>query len=186
MTPELAWREGTNIQLAYRTNPARTDATLILLLKDALTYLDYNKTITADKDLLHAVIHLRESFPVMKVEEWQIICHRLKTGEYRPGYERLKLPELVAIFQQYEGERAEIRESHWDELKKLTPERLSDAQLEALYKRQQEKREAEQKERNSREKINRVKTDERGRWKHIPYPNSEEDSIQSERGSQKT
>ena len=62
----------------------------------------------------------------MKLEEWAIIFHRLKTGQYRPGYERLKLPELVSIFQQYEGERAERREANWGELKKATPNNLDD------------------------------------------------------------
>ncbi|MAA65007.1 MAG: hypothetical protein CL581_09565, partial [Alteromonadaceae bacterium] len=76
------------------------------MLKETLQYLEYNRSITADRDVLDAVHHLRDTFPAMKLEEWAIIMHRLKTGEYRPGYERLKLPELVDIFQQYEGERA--------------------------------------------------------------------------------
>ena len=70
------------------------------MLKDCLTYLDYNKTITADQDLLDAVHHLMREFPAMKLEEWRLITYRLKTGVYRPGYERLKLPELCDIFQQ--------------------------------------------------------------------------------------
>jgi hypothetical protein len=175
MTPEKAWAEGTNVQLAFRIEPARTEATLLLLLKDALTYLDYNKTISSDKDILDAVAYLRQEFPAMKIEEWHIICHRLKVGEYRPGYERLKLPELVTIFQQYEGERAEVRESNWGELKKHAPDKLSDEQVNALYDRYKKKREAEQKERESQTKIERVQVDERGRWKHIPYPHDSEE-----------
>jgi len=132
------------------------------MLKDCLTYLDYNKTITGDQDLLDAVHHLMQEFPAMKLEEWRLITHRLKTGVYRPGYERLKLPELVDIFQRYEGERAEMREGNWNELKKQPPSKMSDADLEKLYaKYQKELQEAAQ--------IKRVKTDSRGRWEHIPY-----------------
>ena len=134
MSPERAWREGTNVLVAYREAPAKTEATLIILLKETLSYLDYNKGITADRDILDAVHHLRDTFPAMKLEEWAVIMHRLKTGEYRPGYERLKLPELVDIFRQYEGERAAVREGNWNELKKHAPDRLSDDQLDALYK----------------------------------------------------
>ncbi len=80
LNPERAWREGTNVLLAYREAPARTEAALLLMLKDCLTYLDYNKTITGDQGLLDANHHLMQEFPAMKVEEWRIINHRLKTG----------------------------------------------------------------------------------------------------------
>ena len=119
MDPVEAWREGVNVQAAYN-NPqtqAAVEATLIAMVAKTLRYLDYSRTITADQDIIDAVEHLRLEFPAMKIEEWAIIFHRLKTGQYRPGYERLKLPELVAIFQQYEGERAERREANWGELK---------------------------------------------------------------------
>jgi len=174
LNPERAWREGTNVLLAYRESPARTEAALLLMLKDCLTYLDYNKTITADQDLLDAVHHLMREFPAMKLEEWRLITYRLKTGVYRPGYERLKLPELCDIFQRYEGERAEMREGNWSELKKHTPSRLSDADLEKMYAKYKKEREAKQKELQEAKQIKRVKTDERGRWEHIPYPNTSE------------
>ncbi len=172
LNPERAWREGTNVLLAYRESPARTEAALLLMLKDCLTYLDYNKTITADQDLLDAVHHLMREFPAMKLEEWRLITYRLKTGVYRPGYERLKLPELVDIFRQYEGERAAVREGNWNELKKHAPDRLNDDQLEALYKNYKKRREAETKELQKGADIKRVPV-KNGRWEHIPYPNSE-------------
>jgi len=169
LNPERAWREGTNVLQAYREMPARTEAALLLMLKDCLTYLEYNKTITGDQDLLDAVHHLMNAFPAMKLEEWRLITHRLKTGHYRPGYERLKLPELVDIFQTYEGERAEMREGNWNELKKHAPSRLSDTDIEKLYAKYHKEREAKQKELQEAAKIKRVKTDSRGRWEHIPY-----------------
>jgi hypothetical protein len=171
LTPERAWANGTNVLAAFRVQPARTEATLILLLKETLTYLDYSRSITADRDILDAVHHLRDTFPAMKLEEWAIIMHRLKTGEYRPGYERLKLPELCDIFQQYEGERAAVREGNWNELKKHAPDRLSDDQLDSLYANYKKRRAAENKELEKAQDIKRVPV-KNGRWEHIPYPNS--------------
>ena len=172
LTPEKAWSNGTNVLVAYREAPAKTEAALIIMLKETLQYLDYNKSITADRDVLDAVHHLRDTFPAMKLEEWAIIMHRLKTGEYRPGYERLKLPELVDIFQQYEGERAAVREGNWNELKKHAPTRLSDDQLDSLYANYKKRREEETKELQKGADIKRVPV-KNGRWEHIPYPNSQ-------------
>lgn len=186
LSPEDAWHHGTNVTAAFRANPMQTEAALILMLKKTLMSLDMNKTIRTDEDLLFAVEHLRQTFPVMKLEEWAIIMHRLKTGVYAVKYERLKLPELVDIFQQYEGERAERREATWGELKKHAPDTLSDKDVEALYanyaKKAREKKEAAAKE----TQVKRVKTDERGRWEHIPYPNSTQDEVQPERGGEET
>ena len=184
LTPERAWAEGTNVLLAFRMAPAKTEATLILLLKETLQYLDYNKGITADRDILDAVHHLRDTFPAMKLEEWAIIMHRLKTGEYRPGYERLKLPELVDIFQQYEGERAAVREGNWNELKKHAPTRLSDDQLDSLYANYKKRRAQENEQLEKAKEIKRVKTDEKGRWEHIPYPNTVGDGEEAGHGVQ--
>lgn len=186
MTPEEAWSKGTNVIAAYRTDPARVEATLILLLKETLTYLEYNKTIRSDQDLLDAVHHLRDNFPEMKLEEWAIIMNRLKTGEYRPGYERLKLPELCDIFQQYGGERAAVREGNWNELKKHAPDRLSDVQLDTLYDNYKKRRAKQKEELEKAGEIKPVKVDERGRWEHIPYKSPEEKEVQQERGSQET
>ena len=148
--------------------------------------LDMNKTIRTDEDLLFAVEHLRTEFPAMKLEEWHIIMNRLRTGVYPVKYERLKLPELVSIFREYEGERAERREQSWGELKKATPDTLSDDQLQRLYDRHKKYREEQTQERAKQEDIKRVQTDERGRWKHIPYESSPEDEVQQERGGKET
>jgi hypothetical protein len=144
-----------------------------------------NKTIRTDEDLLFAVEHLRTEFPAMKLEEWAIIMYRLKTGQYAVKYERLKLPELVAIFREYEGERAERRESAWTEVKKDTPQAMSDEELHDMYKRYKKQREEQQKELNKQADIKRVKVDERGRWEHIPYSPTKEE-VQQERGGEET
>jgi hypothetical protein len=183
LTPARAWAEGTNVLSAFRVQPARTEATLILLLKETLNYLDYNKSITADRDILDAVHHLRDTFPAMKLEEWAIIMQRLKTGEYRPGYERLKLPELCDIFQQYEGERAAVREGNWNELKKHAPDRLSNDQLDSLYANYQKRRAEENKELEKAKAIKHVPV-KNGRWEHIPYPNSVGDGEEGGHGVQ--
>lgn len=169
MTPQQAWSEGTNVLASFRINPAQTEATLLLLVKDTLTYLDCSKTITADRDLIDAVAFLRDEFPAMKLEEWHIIMHRLKTGQYPVKYERLKLPELVDIFRLYEGERAEMREGAWRELKKATPDTLTDNQLADLYAKHAKERAQRNAELSKAKEIKRVKTDSRGRWEHIPY-----------------
>ena len=167
-------------------NPVHTEATLILLLKRTLVALEMNKTIRSDEDLLFAVEHLRNEFPAMKLEEWAIIMHRLRTGVYAVKYERLKLPELVTIFREYEGERAERREHAWGELKKITPDTMSDEEVQAMYK-QYAKKQREKKEAAAKEvEVKRVKTDERGRWEHIPYQSPQEKEVQQERGSQET
>jgi hypothetical protein len=175
LSPEVAWNEGTNVLTAFRQRPVETEAALILLLKRTLMALDMNKTIRSDEDLLFAVEHLRTEFPAMKLEEWAIIMYRLKTGQYPVKYERLKLPELVTIFREYEGERAERRESAWGEVKKHTPETLSDKELQDMYKRYHKQREEQQKELSKQADIKRVKVDERGRWEHIPYTPPEEE-----------
>lgn len=186
VSPEQAWASGTNITAAFRTDPQKTEATLILMLKKTLLALDMNKTIRTDEDLLFAVEHLRTEFPVMKLEEWAIIMHRLKTGQYPVKYERLKLPELVAIFREYEGERAERREANWGELKKNTPNKLNDEQVKALYEQYARQRREAQEASAKETEIKRVETDERGRWKHIPYPNTTQDEVQPERGGKET
>jgi hypothetical protein len=111
----------------------------------------------------------------MKLEEWHIICYRLKTGEYPVQYERLKLPELVSIFRQYEGERAEVREANWSEIKKATSDKLSDDQLQALYAKYEQQRQAQKEDLAKAQAIKSVPTDKRGRWQAIPYTEPERD-----------
>jgi len=87
----------------------------------------------------------------------------------------LKLPELVDIFKQYEGERAEVREANWSELKKATPDKLSDDQIQALYDNYAKQRQAKAEELKKAQAIKSVPTDSRGRWQAIPYSEEERD-----------
>ena len=68
--------------------------------------------------------------------------------------------------------RAAVREGNWNELKKHAPDRLSDDQLDSLYKNYKKRREAENKELEKGADIKRVPV-KNGRWEHIPYPNSQ-------------
>lgn len=144
--------------------PKPTHIALTAILKDAIEYLDYSKTIESTKDFIEAVDYLIEWFPVMKIEEWKIICQRLKAGHYGKMYERLKLPELVEVFQQYEGERAEMIENNLQRQKDIPPEPLSEEQRKIFTKLKEDLA------------LPDDDTDEKGRWKFIEYPNSDLES----------
>lgn len=163
LTPAQAWHNGCNVRSAIKYEPQLTHVALMTLLKDAVDYLDYNKTITSTKDFIDAVDYLVEWFPVMKVEEWKVIMQRLKAGHYGNRYERLKLPELVEIFKQYEGERAEMRERDLQRQKDEPPTPLTEEQKH-IFKRLMKELDLPEDD-----------TDERGRWKWIEHPNSEID-----------
>lgn len=163
--PDEAWNSGINVRSAMKEDPKTTFATLTALLMDAVAYLDMNKTLRNEDDFIHAVQHLLDEFPAMKLEEWKVIMDRLKSGIYGQMYERLKLPELVEIFKSYEGDRAEmmerqITERKNNEMKRLDHIPITDKQRE-MWK-------------------NFVKgldlpasdLDKNGRWKFIPHPNT--------------
>ena len=161
LTHEQAWAHGSNVQSAFKHEPKMTHLALTALLKDAIEYLDFNKTFRHEGDYIEAVDYLIKEFPAMKLEEWKIICLRLKAGKYGKMYERLKLPELVEIFQTFEGERAEMMEKNINRQKDI-PAPFEHLDPELL------KRIAEDLQ------LPEPDTDEKGRWKHIVYPNSEE------------
>tara|TARA_R100000353_G_scaffold113957_1_gene81583 strand:+ start:1125 stop:1703 length:579 start_codon:yes stop_codon:yes gene_type:complete len=160
-----AWDFGTNVRSAFKNEPKMTHIALTALLKDAVDYLDMNKSFRHEGDYIDAVTYLIEWFPAMKLEEWKVICQRLKAGYYGKMYERLKLPELVEIFQQHEGERAEYMEKKIMRTKDEAEQRVSHKMTD------------EQKQMWSEfvEKLNLPEDDidEKGRWKFIPHPNSE-------------
>ncbi len=164
LTASDAWNHGSNVRSAMRYEPKMTHVALMALLKDAIDYLDFNKTITGTQNFIDAVNYLIETFPVMKIEEWKVIMTRLKAGKYGKMYERLKLPEIVEIFQQYEGERAEMMERDYRRDKETPPPPLSDEQS-SLMKRLLVDL-----------KLPEDDTDDKGRWEHIPYPNSPDDN----------
>lgn len=138
-----------------------THICLTALLKDAIDYLDYNKTFRNEDDYFEAVSYLINEFPAMKLEEWKIICLNLKAGKYGKMYERLKLPELVEIFQTFEGQRADM-------MKKIHDQQKEDIQapsidIDLLKKVADDLKLPEPK-------------DHRGRWEYIVYPNSKEEN----------
>lgn len=125
---------------------------------DAVGYLDMNKTLRNEDDVIHAVNHLVKQFPVMKLEEWKVICDRLKTGHYGKMFERLKLPELVDVFTAYEGERAEMMEREHQQDKTVRLQDL-DAQTFTRLKNDLNLPDAPSKH---------------GRWDWITYPNDDD------------
>ena len=136
------------------------------LLKDAVDYLDMNKSFRHEGDYIEAVSYLIKEFPAMKLEEWKIITQNLKAGKYGKMYERLKLPELVEIFQAFEGERAERRERDIKQ-EKNNDEILNDK---PMTEHQRKMWDSFKKNLNLPE----PKIDERGRWEHIEHPNTPE------------
>jgi hypothetical protein len=131
---------------------------LMAILKDAVDYLDFNKSFRHEGDYIEAVDYLIKEFPAMKIEEWKLICQRLKAGKYGKMYERLKLPELVEIFQQFEGERAEMREKQIKRNKDIEPPPNIDPELLKRIAKDLALPEPD--------------TDEKGRWKFIQHPNT--------------
>lgn len=146
------------------------------MLKDAVDYLEMNKSFRHEGDYIEAIQYLIEQFPTMKLEEWKVITQRLKAGYYGKMYERLKLPELVEIFQQHEGERADLIKQEYDRKKELE-------KAEAMKTFYDTKITDKQKEMwqafKDRLDLPEDTTDEKGRWKHIPYPNSTGDDLET-------
>tara|TARA_R110000787_G_scaffold43672_2_gene106962 strand:- start:86 stop:514 length:429 start_codon:yes stop_codon:yes gene_type:complete len=137
---------------------------LTALLKDAIDYLEMNKSFRHEGDYIEAVSYLIDTFPAMKLEEWKLICQRLKAGYYGTMYERLKLPELVSIFQRHEGERAEYMETQMQNDRKAresnvnnTPQTEIQKELWKAFIKKLDLAEAD--------------TDKSGRWKFIEHPN---------------
>ena len=158
-----AWHSGTNVQTAFKHEPKQVHVALTALLKDAVDYLEMNKSFRHEGDYIEAVTYLIEQFPAMKLEEWKVITTRLKAGYYGKMYERLKLPELVEIFQQHEGERAEMMEQ------KIEQKKNEEANKE--WKPQTQEQKKMWKEFIQSLDLPENTTDKRGRWEHIPYPN---------------
>jgi len=160
LTPIQAWEYGSNVREAFKHEPKLVHINLMALLKDAIDYLEYNKSFRHEGDYIEAIDYLIKEFPVMKIEEWKIICINLKAGKYGKMYERLKLPELIEIFQKFEGERAEMREKQMRRNKDVPP--LPDIDTEILKRLSKDLA------------LPEPDTDEKGRWDFIPHPNSPE------------
>ena len=101
-------------------------------------------------------------FPAMKLEEWKCVMMNFKTGKYGKQFERLMLPELVEAFQQYEGERAQRRETLWAQKKDEPFEPLSSEQSQLMKRLLKDL------------DLPDTDTDQKGRWDFIPHPNTPE------------
>jgi hypothetical protein len=163
ITPSQAWELGTNVRSAFKHCPKETHTALTALLKGTLDYLDYNKTIRQTEHIIEAVDHLIHEFPAMKLEEWKCVMMNFKTGKYGKQFERLMLPELVEAFQQYEGERAQRRETLWTQKKDEPFEPLSSEQSQLMKRLLADL------------DLPETDTDQKGRWDFIPHPNTPEE-----------
>ena len=158
LTPAQAWEYGSNVREAFKYEPKMVHVSLMAILKDAVDYLDFNKSFRHEGDYIEAIDYLIKEFPVMKIEEWKIICINLKAGKYGKMYERLKLPELIEIFQQFEGERAKMREKQMRRNKDIPPP----IDIELLKRVSKDLA------------LPEPDTDEKGRWDFIEHPNTPE------------
>lgn len=161
-----AWNCGTNVRSAFKNEPKMTHIALTALLKDAVDYLEMNKSFRNEGDYIDAVTYLIEQFPAMKLEEWKVITQRLKAGYYGKMYERLKLPELVEIFQRHEGERAEMMEKNI--------KRAKDEEGQKTFHEMTEDQKRMWREFIDKLDLPKDDTDDKGRWKFIVHPNSAE------------
>ncbi len=152
-----------NVRAAMRQDELTTFAALYAITKDMLDYLEMNKTLRTQDDIQHAVSTLIQEFPAYKLEEWRIIMDRFKAGHFGNLYERLKLPELREAFLKFSEERSVLMEREYTTQKQeyeTKPAELSEEQRSILKKIIVDL------------KLTDSDTDDKGRWKHIPYPNS--------------
>ena len=116
LTPRTAWCEGLNIQAAYKAAPLQVMAALSAMLRATCEYVDANKTIQGAEQLAEVTRYLIDQYPAMKLEEWALICYRVRMGYYeRYGskyklYERLKGTEFARFARKHEEERAPLLE----------------------------------------------------------------------------
>jgi hypothetical protein len=109
-TNEEAWKEGTNIRTALRIQPEVTRAMVIGMIKSVCDFVDAKKTLQVLDDFALCAETIFEGFPVLKLEEFRLICDRMKTGHYGKYYERLKVQEFRECIMKHEEERVPILE----------------------------------------------------------------------------
>ena len=109
-TPEEAWHEGTNIKTALRCYPEKTRTEIIDLIQKTIDFIDAKKTLQGFEDVALCAEMIFEVFPVLKLEEFRLVCDRMKQGHYGKFYERLKIQEFRECLIKHEEERAPILE----------------------------------------------------------------------------
>jgi len=109
-TPTEAWTQGTNIRTSLRVMPEETRAAVISMIKKTVDFVDAKKTLHSFEDIALCAEMVFEIFPVLKLEEFRLICDRMKTGYYGNFYERLKVQEFRDCITKHEEERAPLLE----------------------------------------------------------------------------
>tara|TARA_R100001163_G_C5055794_1_gene192223 strand:+ start:529 stop:891 length:363 start_codon:yes stop_codon:yes gene_type:complete len=78
---------------------------------DLCQFVDAKRTLTTDEDIIYTVEAIIEGYPILTIEEFRLICDRMKRGMYGKFYERLKLAEIEEAIRDYEGnQRARVLE----------------------------------------------------------------------------
>ena len=109
-SPEEAWHQGTNIKTALRVAPEETRGAVISMIKKTVDFIDAKKTLQSFEDIALCAEMIFEVFPVLKLEEFRLVCDRMKQGHYGKFYERLKIQEFRECLIKHEEERAPILE----------------------------------------------------------------------------
>jgi hypothetical protein len=110
-TPKEAFKEGLNVRKALRIQPKQTKQILCALLMDLCQFVDAKRTLTTDDDIIYTVEAIIEGYPILTIEEFRLICDKMKRGHYGKFYERLKLAEIEEAIRHYEGnQRAKVLE----------------------------------------------------------------------------
>ncbi len=90
--------------------PEETRAAVISMIKKTVDFIDAKKTLQSFEDVALCAEMVFEVFPVLKLEEFKLICQRMMTGYYGKYYERLKIQEFRECIVKHEEERAPILE----------------------------------------------------------------------------
>ena len=109
-TNEQAWEEGTNIRTALRIQPEATRGAVISMIKSVCDFVEAKKTLQSLEDFALCAETIFDIFPTLKLEEFRLVCDRMKTGYYGKYFERLKIQESRECIIKHEEERAPILE----------------------------------------------------------------------------
>lgn len=111
LTPEIAFKEGTNIRALAVRNPQLARVELTRALKELIQFVDASKTIATSEQFISTVETLLHDFPTLTLEEFYYVFNGIKKGKYGKLYERLKLAEISDCIKIYEsGERCDFKE----------------------------------------------------------------------------
>ena len=108
-TNEQAWK-GTNILTSLRHHPEETRAAVVTMISKTVQFIDAKKTLHSFEDMALCAETIFEVFPVLKLEEFRLICERMKQGYFGNFFERLKIQEFRDCIIKHEEERASILE----------------------------------------------------------------------------